>query len=569
MKKLYTTLLTIAATALSIQAQQLPNVGFENWKTECGNSESFGDKTGMVQRPNTEPADWNGSSVNQTVKVIININKKEQLVFEADGKNGKGVKLKNVYIGAGSIGSVAPGYISFGTPWVNATASLSKCDGGTYGGMNYTYRPDAIIGDFKRVDTNDEVSHIIVYAWKGTFKSNVGEKSNPTNERDDVDRAIMARDNAHLTSNSNGTRIAYADYTFKSTANNGWETIVVPLTYENNSAPEKINVVVCSGDYWTRDNMKDQTELHADNVRMLFYSRLSALSVNGTPVNGFDPDNFAYTIDAEMPADASAISYTTMGNSGSTTENVALDKENAQVLVTVKNDYEGGTDIDGETSHTYTLQFNKNNLETPEDPTDKDAYKGSLHVVIKDMDMDTTQDDQTVYIENTGAGKCIFSLPNFSFGDIPVGDILLNDVKVTENADGTFSYSGSAQNMKLGPDKDEEGNDVPDEGKLDVDVTLTGTIDATGKAQMIISVIWHLDEETAAAMDLPLNVPIDVEFNGQGPKPTAAIDDITVDNSNAPVEYYNLQGMRVNASNLTPGIYIRRQGTEVTKIYVR
>ena len=133
----------------------------------------------------------------------------------------------------------------------------------------------------------------------------------------------------------------------------------------------------------------------------------------------------------------------------------------------------------------------------------------------------------------------------------------------------TAVHSGSAQNMKLGPDKDEEGNDVPDEGKLDVDVTLTGTIDATGKAQMIISVIWHLDEETAAAMDLPLNVPIDVEFNGQGPKPTAAIDDITVDNSNAPVEYYNLQGMRVNASNLTPGIYIRRQGTEVTKIYVR
>ena len=162
MKKLYTTLLTIAATALSIQAQQLPNVGFENWKTECGNSESFGDKTGMVQRPNTEPADWNGSSVNQTVKVIMNINKKEQLVFEADGRNGKGVKLKNVYIGAGSIGSVAPGYISFGTPWVNATASLSKCDGGTYGGMNYTSRPDAIICDFKRVETTQEVSHIIV-----------------------------------------------------------------------------------------------------------------------------------------------------------------------------------------------------------------------------------------------------------------------------------------------------------------------------------------------------------------------------------------------------------------------
>lgn len=47
------------------------------------------------------------------------------------------------------------------------------------------------------------------------------------------------------------------------------------------------------------------------------------------------------------------------------------------------------------------------------------------------------------------------------------------------------------------------------------------------------------------------------------------IEDIVNDNANAPVEYYNIQGIRVNGDNLTPGIYIRRQGTEVTKVYVR
>ena len=41
------------------------------------------------------------------------------------------------------------------------------------------------------------------------------------------------------------------------------------------------------------------------------------------------------------------------------------------------------------------------------------------------------------------------------------------------------------------------------------------------------------------------------------------------ENSDAPVEYYNLQGLRVNADNLTPGIYIRRQGSVATKIAVR
>lgn len=49
----------------------------------------------------------------------------------------------------------------------------------------------------------------------------------------------------------------------------------------------------------------------------------------------------------------------------------------------------------------------------------------------------------------------------------------------------------------------------------------------------------------------------------------AGIEDINIDNSNAPVEYYNLQGIRVNGDNLTPGIYIRRQGTEVSKILVK
>lgn len=37
----------------------------------------------------------------------------------------------------------------------------------------------------------------------------------------------------------------------------------------------------------------------------------------------------------------------------------------------------------------------------------------------------------------------------------------------------------------------------------------------------------------------------------------------------APVEYYNLQGIRVAADNLTTGIYIRRQGNTVTKIAIR
>lgn len=49
---------------------------------------------------------------------------------------------------------------------------------------------------------------------------------------------------------------------------------------------------------------------------------------------------------------------------------------------------------------------------------------------------------------------------------------------------------------------------------------------------------------------------------------TSGIDGIEAD-AEAPAEYFNLQGMPVSGENLAPGIYIRRQGPEVTKILVK
>lgn len=49
---------------------------------------------------------------------------------------------------------------------------------------------------------------------------------------------------------------------------------------------------------------------------------------------------------------------------------------------------------------------------------------------------------------------------------------------------------------------------------------------------------------------------------------TTAIEGVEAD-ENAPVEYYNIQGMKVAADNLTPGIYVKRQGMKVSKVYVK
>ncbi len=48
-----------------------------------------------------------------------------------------------------------------------------------------------------------------------------------------------------------------------------------------------------------------------------------------------------------------------------------------------------------------------------------------------------------------------------------------------------------------------------------------------------------------------------------------AIESIGTDAANAPAEYFNLQGIRVDASALTPGVYIVRKGNEVNKIVIK
>lgn len=48
---------------------------------------------------------------------------------------------------------------------------------------------------------------------------------------------------------------------------------------------------------------------------------------------------------------------------------------------------------------------------------------------------------------------------------------------------------------------------------------------------------------------------------------SSSLDNIGIDDSDTPVEYYNLQGIRV--TDPAPGIYIRRQGSQVSKVYVR
>lgn len=83
---------------------------------------------------------------------------------------------------------------------------------------------------------------------------------------------------------------------------------------------------------------------------------------------------------------------------------------------------------------------------------------------------------------------------------------------------------------------------------------------ATKEAKDIIANSGKENEYTFAADDLKPQLKITyVKKGGE-----TSVETIVVDNSDAPVEYYNLQGVKV--TNPEKGIYIMRQGTSVRKV---
>ena len=58
-------------------------------------------------------------------------------------------------------------------------------------------------------------------------------------------------------------------------------------------------------------------------------------------------------------------------------------------------------------------------------------------------------------------------------------------------------------------------------------------------------------------------------FFYEGESKDAISDVISIKDAEGDAEYYNLQGVRIAADNLTTGVYIRRQGNKAEKVYVK
>ena len=467
----------LSISAFTANAQQLPNVGFESWKTTCGTSRSIS-KDGKkvdVARPGVEPSEWNGSNVDQLGQ------KKPDLVTKVVDNSNTVVQLKNIYIGLPipGLGSTAPGFMNFGTPWVYASTTIKDCDGGVFGGLSFNKKPDAIKGKYKRTDSNSEDSHIIAYLWNGTYTSKIGNVAQTvTEEQNDVDRVVLGK----TTGLASGKLVASCDKAFSTTVNNDWETIVVPLDYVANVGnPTMMNVIISAGDYWNRSNLKKNTTLLVDDVDFVYYSTLTSLKA-GSKTIALKDGVYNYTVAGKMPTEEEVVATCKSQFADAV---VAVDAANYKVTVTVTN--QGGKDVDGATQHVYTLQYTA--------PVVK-QYAGILNVDCDilggDVIANATQDVTiSYYNDNT----CDFSLPHFMFAGTDIGNIEIPNVKVSEDAAGTKTFTdGEVEAMKLA------------EGGIVAHVVLNGgTITSAGVINMPITVGWmsgYPDDKT----ELPINV---------------------------------------------------------------
>lgn len=289
MKKNYSRvlLITLMLTALgvasyqSVNAQQLPDPGFEDW-------------SGTKFDGNIQPKYWNGSNVEQ-------VSFKFTFLSRETGRTGYCVKVADQSVGAMGITEEAPGYFSLGQPWqyLPSITQVSSATAGTSGGINFTYRPDTMVVWVKRTGNNwsKEDFHLLFYSWKGTAKSSKYKAKNgsctsysQTNEESDI---RLALDGNECGTDTKATQIAEGWVRDRKEYQN-WTQVKVPILYANDEVPSMCNVIFSAGNY---PNFRANSGLYAgnaiyvDDVELIYSAKIQHLYIGGKEWKGFDPNS--------------------------------------------------------------------------------------------------------------------------------------------------------------------------------------------------------------------------------------------------------------------------------------
>ncbi len=204
-----------------------------------------------------------------------------------------------------------------------------------------------------------------------------------------------------------------------------------------------------------------------------------------------------------------------------------------------------------------------------------DYFDGKLNVEMGGSVIAQDQPTQ-VQLKSIDTDVYMFKLPDFriTVGDteIPCGDIIVEGVTRTANADG-YDIAGSVNDLSLA------------EGALHAKVDVTGTESAEGKMDLTITVGWYMNYTDG---DLDTIIPINVTFVGDK---TAAVNSVAADNVkvfgmngaiavngfNGRAYVYSVDGRLVATANvnttaelpMAKGLYVVRTANKATKVIVK
>ena len=522
MKKTFLALL-LATTATTAMAQQVQGDFDKSW-VDCIPWNTDGKNT----KQGTQPVGWTISNVTSSQMSASNTTVGTQ-VSGADGTTAA-VQLTNQE----KSGQVIPAYITLGTTWSTSTVKLatpSNKDGGTWGGIAFTYRPDAVSFKYK-CSNNSENARISVigYTWTGstsqadvpaniayTFNAWGNPKATTTTM---VNRDIHILEKTGLDHTSLGgdltdehTLLSSFEHYITEPANE-WTEKTIEFTYKNKAKkPDMLNLIFSASDYFKSGVAKGVT-FTIDDVQLVYYHQLQSLKVNGTDYtkqlveNGTTDLSNIYYVDGQTD-----VSYTVKGVAAKATK--SWDATSRILTITVTGD--------DKSSSSYKLQFSKKNYSgqlsslkvgnenialtegvhyytlvgktydasasnfitaektsgTDDEVTLKgyDESKGIYTIsvnagplssnyyvkfakVAKDYDSKLfigmngilSTPTQAVGIVNSTAGKVDLQLRNFKFMSNNMGDIFVDNIATTTNADGSLTLSKSlyaADNFRI------------------------------------------------------------------------------------------------------------------------
>ena len=355
MKKIFT--LIFCLVSLGASAQQV-NGGFDETWVDCvpWTSKNNTSKVGK------QPQGWCISNVKTTVNVTVGT---QEGTGQGEASPNYSVTLKNVKSGIGSLTQQVPAYITLGTAWSTAkvTSTISAADGGVFGGISFTNKPDGIKLYYKRSHGSanaTEKASVIAYLWKGTWTQAsvpgnitafIGSPTTCT--MTNRERNILGKTTTTggtITKSEDAECIATIEQYISGNASE-WTEFTTYFNYTSESTPQYLNIILAANDYFAdRSTIGEGNSFTVDNVELIYNSSLSDLQFNETTVHGFAKDNYNYYVAGNYTE--GCITYTKDCVGGSATG--SWNETTGVYTITVKGDDWSETNLN---EHTYTVTF--------------------------------------------------------------------------------------------------------------------------------------------------------------------------------------------------------------------